>query len=84
MNDFKDIETRGFDLNDMMQVGEGLLSAMVADEHVAAAWEENLFVDMLFEECQDAMQRMWDDAKAQSLAYLNRRFYQLNIERTLS
>lgn len=84
MTNFDDIERRCFELTDTMQVGESLLSAMVADERIAEAWEADAFLDMSFDECQATMHRMWDAAKAESLAFLNRRFWTLNIERTFS
>jgi hypothetical protein len=82
--EFIDIEHRGFDNTDMMLVGDGLLAAMVADDTVADAWEDDIFVGLGFEATQDAMARIWRQAKRVSLCHLNRQFWLLNIERNAS
>jgi hypothetical protein len=82
--EFIDVEHRGFDLDDMGHTNDSLLASMVADETVAAAWEENHFDGMYFAEAQDAMACMWVEAKRASLAHLNRALWLLNIPQSIS
>jgi hypothetical protein len=77
--EFIDVEHRGFELDDMGHTNDSLLAAMVADETIAEAWDENQFQGMYFEEAQSAMATMWVEAKRVSLAHLNRALWLLNI-----
>ena len=82
--EFIDIENRGFELSDMMLQGS-LLAAMVADETVADAWDDNAFEGLFFDDAQERMTSMWLEAQRVSLAHLNRQMWLYNIpERTLS
>ncbi len=82
--EFIDVEHRGFELTDMGLVNDSLLAAMVADETVADAWDEDVFDGLNFEQANSRMSYLWSEAKTTSLAHLNRRMWILNIERTLS
>lgn len=82
--EFIDVEHRGFELSDIALTNDSLVAAMVADETVADAWDENRFEGMLTDEAQDVMARMWTESKRVSLAHLNRQLWLLNTERTLS
>jgi hypothetical protein len=81
--EFIDVEHRGFELSDVGHTNDSLLAAMVADETIAEAWEENRFEGMYFAEAQDAMAAMWTEAKRVSLAHLNRALWLLNIPKGL-